>query len=50
MAQSYKISILNNVLTNPSTASTLLFDISTYESDGTTIIESYSEYLILEAK
>ena len=38
---------LQNVITTPTFNGTFLFDITSYKSDGTTVIESWTDYLIV---
>jgi hypothetical protein len=41
--------ILINVLTNPVVNGTYNFDITTYDSDGITILDSYSQFFVAQA-
>ena len=42
-----KFRLQNNLITAPTTNSTYLFDITSYLTDGTTVIESWTDYVIV---
>jgi len=42
-----KFMLQNNLITAPSTNATYLFDITSFLTDGTTVIESWTDYLIV---